>query len=192
MANRSNMSQDNLERLLNWFGQDRDVSAKKYLETHERLTRWFYFKGCDCPEDLADEVMDRVAKKLPPPKQDRIAVLLGFAGYVFMEYIHDRNRFIEEHDWGEDSSDTDETVVKEMRARCLDGCLEKLPKKDDRQFLLEYHKYEPGGKIHWRKAMAQARHTTLNALRLRSCRLKSVVGECVRNCFQSGGMTGVD
>jgi len=191
MENRSNLSQGDFDRLLNWFGPDRDISAEKYLGTHERLTRWFHFKGCDCPEDLADEVMDRVAKKLPCPNPDHIAVLLGFARYVFLEYLRKREDLVsEERDWGEDTSGMDQAATKEMRARCLDRCLGRLG-DGDRQLILEYHEYEPGAKIKYRKAMAQARHTTLNALRLKACRVKSVVTDCVKDCFQSGGMTGV-
>jgi hypothetical protein len=191
MENRSNIPPDDFDRLLRWFGPDRDISAKKYLEAHERLTRWFHFKGCNRPEDLADEVVDRVAKKLPPPNPDHIALLLGYARNVLHEHWRERIRFDEERDPSEEPAGMDETALNEMLARCLDNCLERLPQKDDRQLLLEYHKYELGGKIQWRKAMAAARHTTLNALRLKACRLKSVVADCVKRCCQSGGETEV-
>ena len=65
MAIRSNISRDDFDRLLLWFRPNRDVSAKNYVKTHERLTGPFHFKGCNRPEDLADEVTDRVAKRLP-------------------------------------------------------------------------------------------------------------------------------
>jgi hypothetical protein len=59
MAKHGEMSQDDFYRLLQWFGPDRDASAKKYLEAHGNLTRYFRFNYCECPEDLADEVMNR-------------------------------------------------------------------------------------------------------------------------------------
>jgi hypothetical protein len=197
MANRSNMSQDDFDRLLQWFGPDRDISAKKYLGAHERLTRLFQLRGCNGPEDLADQVMDRVAKRLDHaspysgiPDSDRIAVLLGFGRHVLQEYWRKRELFGEEFDPDEEPLCVDETVLKETRARCLDSCLGTLP-EDDRRLLLQYHEYEPHGKIEHRKAMAEERRTTLNALRLKACRLKSVVADCVKRCCQSEGMTGV-
>jgi hypothetical protein len=193
MANRSNMSQDDFDRLLQWFGPDRGMSGKKYLETHEKLTRLFHFNGCNRPEDLADEVMNRVAKKPPSlenPNSDHIAVLLGFGRNVLHEYWRERARFDEARDLREEPSGMDESTLKELQAQCLDGCLEQLG-EDAKYLLLEYHEYEPGEKIRHRKAMAEARHMTLNALRLRACRWKSVLADCVRSCFHSSGATRV-
>jgi hypothetical protein len=184
------MSKEEFDRLLEWFGPDRDTSAEKYVEAHARLTRLFHFDGCNRPEDLADEVMNRVARRSPPPYSDHIAVLLGFARFVRLEYRVEKMRFVQGLDPGEEPSGADETALKETRARCVDSCLESLP-EDDRQLLREYYEYEPGAKIQRRKAMAEARHTTLNALRLKACRLKSVVAPCVKRCFQSDGITGV-
>jgi hypothetical protein len=188
MTKRINLSQDDFDRLLKWFGPDRDVSAKRYLETHERLARLFHFKGCNCPEDLADEVMDRVAKKLPLvgiKSSDHIAVLLGYARNVLREYWREEVSFGEESGLSQDSLVVDETAHKEARSRCLDSCLGRLS-EDDRWTLLEYYKYEPGKKIEHRKTMAERRQTTLNALRLKACRLKFVVADCVKRCFQVG------
>jgi DNA-directed RNA polymerase specialized sigma24 family protein len=186
MPDRSNMSQDDFERLLQWFGPDRDASAKKYVDSHERLTRFFHFKGCNRPEDLADEVMNRVASKPPTLRQgsDHIAVLLGFAYNVLREYWRERERSGEETDQAAPPG-IDESTPNEMRAGCLDRCLAMLP-EDEKQFLLEYHEYEPGAKIGHRKAMARGQRMTLNALRLKACRLKCAVGDCVERCCQSG------
>jgi len=184
------MSPKGFERLLQWFGPDTVISANRYLEAHERLARWFYFKGCNRPEDLADEVVDRVAKKLPPPCPDHIALLLGYARMVLLEYRRERIHFDEDCDPGEEPSRIQETALMEVRARCLDDCLGRLGNVD-KHLLLEYHQYEPGGKIKHRQAMAEVRHTTLNALRLKVSRLKDVIEECVKRCCQSGDKTGV-
>jgi hypothetical protein len=188
-----NMSQDDFDRLLRWFGPDRGISGKKYLETHERLTRLFHFNGCNRPEDLADEVMNRVAKKPPSlenPNSDHIAVLLGFGRNVLHEYWRERAFIDEACDLSEEPSGTDETAIKELWALGLEICLGRLG-DNNRVFLLEYYHYEPGGKISHRRTMAEVRHTTLNALRLKACRLKSVVADCLRRGLQSGDMTGV-
>jgi hypothetical protein len=75
MANRGEMSPEDFEQLLQWLGPDRDLSAKKYVELHAHLSRWFYFQGCRWPEDLADEVWNRIAKKLPSDLETKVAFL---------------------------------------------------------------------------------------------------------------------
>jgi DNA-directed RNA polymerase specialized sigma24 family protein len=195
MAKHGEMSQDDFYRLLQWFGPDRDASAKKYLEAHGNLTRYFRFNYCECPEDLADEVMNRVARRPPPLWRGRshTDVLLGFARYVHLEYLRGREFFVDTPDQGEEipeAAPTDfETGAeeKERRSRCLDICLAKRP-EGDIELLLEYHRYEPGAKSVHRRAMAEARGITLNALRLRASRLKSGVGDCVTLCCQPGGL----
>jgi DNA-directed RNA polymerase specialized sigma24 family protein len=186
------MSQEDFDRLLQWFGPDRDASARKYLEAHGKLSRYFRFNYCDCPEDLADEVMNRVARKTPPLWQGRshTDVLLGFAHYVLKEYMRRSACFVDGLGPGEGMNETrrgdfeaSAAEEKEIRAKCIDTCLAKLP-EGDHQLLLEYHKYERGAKSAHRKAMAEARGITLNALRLKASRLKADLGDCVRRCCQ--------
>lgn len=187
------MSQDDFDRLLQWFGPDRGISGKKYLETHEKLTRLFHFNGCNRPEDLADEVMNRVAKKPPSlsnPNGGHVAVLIGFARKVLHEYWREKALFEELSDRCEERSSTDETTLKEIMDLCLENCLGRLG-DNNKHLLLEYHQYGLGEKVKHRKAMAEDRRTTLNALRLKACRLKSEVGDCVKRCSQSGGTTRV-
>jgi hypothetical protein len=114
-------------------------------------------------------------------------VLLGFARNVLKEYRDDDELSRAEEISGSElgpimtTSRVDQT---EIRDRCLAKCLMELPEQG---FLLEYHSYEAGGKVVHRKAMAEKRRWTLNALRLKASRLKSAVEECVKRCCQSGG-----
>lgn len=193
MAKRSRISTEDFERLCHWFSQDRDAAARRYVETHERLTRWCYFKGCDCPEDLADEVLSRVAKKatlLASYDPDSIRLLLGYARKVYLEYKRDKERFGDKRDPDKEASGNNDTVAAEIRARCLERCLQKL-NENDRQLLLGYHEYDPGEQIEHRKAIAEARQTTLNAIRLKVSRLMSNLGNCVKSCCRSSDKIGV-
>jgi DNA-directed RNA polymerase specialized sigma24 family protein len=193
------MSQADFDRLLQWFGPDRDASAKKYLETHGNLSRYFRFNYCDCPEDLADEVMNRVARRTPPlwPGRSHADVLLGFARNVLKEYVRKREIFVDGFGPGEEMSEIGRVDFearaaeeKEIRAKCIDTCLSKLP-EGDHQLLLEYYKYDLGAKCAHRKTMAEARGITLNALRLKASRMKSDLGDCVKLCCQPGGLVRV-
>jgi hypothetical protein len=137
--------------------------------------------------------MDRIARKLPSfgtSSQDQIAICLGFARNVLHEHWRDEDVFYEGHDLNEYPSGENENALNEMRALCLENCLGRLG-DDNKQLILKYHEYEPGGKIGHRKMMAEARHISLNALRLKACRLKSELTPCLKNCIQFGGMTKV-
>jgi len=243
MANRGDMSPEDFERLLQWLGPDRDLQTKKYVELHAHLSRWFYFQGCRWPEDLADEVWNRIAKKLPSfvtpdeeavkeavavaeiqltdletkvaillGKADQkqielnkqqtlknfialrqaygtsgsIPMLLGYARNVLREYRSEIIRFDEKRDPNDEVTRVSDAGV-EVRAQCLEICLQRLD-DDDRQLLREYHKYEPGRKIEHRKAMANARQSTLNAIRLKVSRLMSNLRNCVKSCCRSRGL----
>jgi DNA-directed RNA polymerase specialized sigma24 family protein len=188
MLGSGDMSPEEFDRLLAWFAPDRDAAAKMYLAAHKNLTRFFQFNYCNRPEDLTDEVMNRVSKKVPPLREglDHIAVLRGFARHVLKEYRRSP-------DWhAEDLSGEDPAPVvtasgiddAEIRSRNLQTCLAGLPERDG-QLLVEYYKYEPSAKIAHRQAMAKAQQMTLNALRLKVSRLKSIVEKCVKRLTEA-------
>jgi hypothetical protein len=77
-----------------------------------------------------------------------------------------------------------------VRALCLELCLQRLDDNDS-QLLRDYHKYEPGRKIEHRKAMANARRSTLNAIRLTVSRLMSNLRNCVKGCCRARGLDEV-
>ena len=172
MSDSASLSQDDFDRLLQWLGSDRDTAAAKYREVHRKLTRLFAFKGCNCPEDLADEVIDRVAKKLPdlPPQEagDPNRVFYAFSKFVYLE--HSRERIPIDASVNFDGRDEDADLEKQHQ--CLDLCLEKL-EKADRHLLLLYYRYSPGEKIPHRRAIAEEQQIGMNALRIKICRLRS-------------------
>ena len=142
------------------------------------------------PEDLTDEEWNQIATKRPPtvsPDKDPVPLLFGYARWVLREYWSERVRFDEERDLEEGAAHVDGTALAELRAQCLELCLKRLD-DSDAQLLREYHKYEPGRKIEHRKAMAEARQSTLNAIRLKISRLMYDLGNCVKGCCRSRGL----
>ena len=91
-----NLSRETFEDLLRWLASDKEVAAARYEEVHRKLVRHFAFKGCTCPEDLADKVMDRVAKKVRffdsslPWQEDRVGIFYSYTKYVYLEYVRSR------------------------------------------------------------------------------------------------------
>ena len=51
-------------RLLSWLDEGSDSGGEKYLETRRRLVSYFDHKNCLAPDELADETLNRVARRL--------------------------------------------------------------------------------------------------------------------------------
>jgi hypothetical protein len=185
MPKPSELSQEAFGLLLHWLGENDEASGAKYEDVHRRLVRYFAFKGCRTPEDLADEVVDRVARKLnsgelvPGRLDDPIPVVYGFAKYVYLEYIRALSKESVLHPFPiSDHPDV------ERQHQCLDRCMERLI-EPDRNLLLHYYRYLPGQKLQHRKSIAEQMQVAPNALRIRVCRLRSIIKECVMRCVQS-------
>ena len=64
MGRESDLSQEAFDRLLAWLNPNRALAGEKYEEIRRRLIKIFTCRGCTCPEVLADETINRVARKV--------------------------------------------------------------------------------------------------------------------------------
>ena len=58
------LSKDSLQRLLNWLDGGADSEGNSYVEIRRRLRDYFARKNCRPADDLADETLTRVARRL--------------------------------------------------------------------------------------------------------------------------------
>lgn len=150
-----------------------------------KLRRFFEWRSSLDPETLVDETINRVARKID--EGENIFNLPGYfstvARLVFMESLRARERTSVGLDTiGERPSKvSDEDSQKEIRLRCLDACLDKLP-VESRTLILKYYCYERRAKIDLRKELAYGLGIPLNALRIRAYRIRAGLERCVRNC----------
>lgn len=177
-------SQDPFDRLLDWLAQDREAAATRYQQIHQRLTRLFVCKGCECGEELADQVMDRVAQKvheMPAMTPDeQVRVFYSFSKFIFLE--HERKRAPAGFSLELRAVDSDDDGEKQHR--CLDLCLRRIPEAEQ-HLLLHYYRYGAGDKIRHRKAMAEEMRVAMNALRIKVCRLRAKLEACLFRCVES-------
>lgn len=54
---------EEFEKLLLWLDRDRESAGRAYEQIRLRLIKIFYARKCSVAEELADETIDRVAKK---------------------------------------------------------------------------------------------------------------------------------
>ena len=185
------LSAESLEALLQWLDPCPDTAGERYRNVQRKLIRLFSFKGADCPEELADEVMDRVAARVlrdgpPVPSAQHIRWFYGVAKRVFLEFTR-RPKSKPFSDWIYRSFSTHSIHSEglEQADRCLACCLSKLD-DNERALLLQYYDFPLQGKASHRSRMARELHVPLNTLRVRMCRQRASLGACFLRCMGEG------
>jgi DNA-directed RNA polymerase specialized sigma24 family protein len=183
-------------RFLSWLDGGVDSNGERYLEMRRRLSRYFDRRNCSTPDDLADETLNRVARKLEEKGEIVGASPAHYcyivAKFVFLEFGRRSERNQTSLDDTEGSgrvitslaapsrSDPD-AVAKEKLFDCLERCLGKL-QPEDREMILDYYRGEQGAKIERRSELAARIGITMNALSIRACRIRSKLEICVSTC----------
>ncbi len=171
--------------LLEWLDPDPDKAGQRYETIRAGLIRIFVSKGVSDAEFYADEVIDRVIKRLPEIQ----------AGYVGdpARYFHGvaRNIVMEAGRRREIATDVlPRTVVPEPSksdtSECLSKCLQLLP-PDKQEFILDYHLYHGHEKILHHRQMASELAITEGALRTRAHHLRVNLEKCVLRCIDNQG-----
>jgi DNA-directed RNA polymerase specialized sigma24 family protein len=166
-----------LERLA--IGQD---VAQAYERLRMRLVAFFRLRFPVEAESLADETIDRLARRLDDgtPVENLAGYALGIARFVVIETEARRRKELTaargallDATLGADDAEPDPAVP------ALQACLESLGPESTR-FLLEYYAAEEGAaRIERRRQLAERAGTTLNALRNRALRLRTALEKCV-------------
>ena len=175
------LEQAELDRLLVWLDSDRERAGERYEQIRWRLITIFAARNCAVPEELADETIDRVARRVADIETnytgDKALYFFGVANNVHHEYL--KRPAPPESAVAIDEGDDD----REQRHRCLEQCLGKLP-ADTREMLMRYYSQEKQAKIDLHKAMAGQMGVTINTLRLRVLRLKEKLQPCIKRCLE--------
>ena len=192
------MTQGAFRRLLGWLDEDRDSSGENYLETRRRLVSYFDRKNCLTPDELADETLNRVARRLEEEGSITGATPAHYcyivAKYVFLEYQRRTDRGQVSIDElsnprhpvpspAELSALEDAAESRENRLDCLERCLQNL-EPDSRELITQYYRGEQRTKIDNRRALAARLGISTNALGIRACRLRDKLEACVSKCVQ--------
>jgi DNA-directed RNA polymerase specialized sigma24 family protein len=183
--------QDPFDALLAWLNSDRDLAALHYETIRSGLIRIFVAKGFSDAEDLADEAISRVCKRLPEIRDGYVGepalYFQGVARYIILERYRLREIATEviELGWVDITSRSD-------LHECLLQCLEFLtPEKHD--LILDYFLYEGHDKIEHHRTLAAEFDISVGALRGRVHHIRAKLEKCVLECTQSlrNGTKGV-
>lgn len=193
-----------LNRLLLRLDSDLPRAAEKYEELRRVLIKFFEWNRSPRADDLADEVISRLAMKAVDDIQNIKAFARKIAEYVLMEEAKKSQRLtsIDEMTHEIPSVETSpDTIVEKLDAKiridCLRMCREQLLPEED-ALVMAYHDVEHESHKLCRKRLAQQMGLTMNALRVRANRLRDKLEDCVsmrleerrRNFARAGGSGG--
>jgi DNA-directed RNA polymerase specialized sigma24 family protein len=177
------LTKGSFDALLARLDPDRDRAGERYEGLRQRLLRIFEVRGCAGGEDLVDETLDRVTRRLEEGEQilDLSAYIGGVARLVAREAWRRQTKVA-----GEEEAPAAAAVVEddddEQIAECFDRCLASLP-DESRQLILQYYRGERREKIDERQAMADNYGIPLNALRNRAHRIREKLEACISTCL---------
>lgn len=183
------LTTDTFTRLLQRLDPDRDRAGEKYEDLRRTLIRFFEWRGAPYPEDHADEVSNRIGRKLDEGVEIRNVSAYSYevARLVFLEAIKatDSKRLSLESIQVDPvaANVTEDVEDKEMRLRCLENCLRTLP-AESASLVLEYYTYEKRGQVEYRRALADRYGLRRDALANRVQRLRDKLQHCVSVCLR--------
>lgn len=178
-----------LEAVLRVLHPDRDAAAERYEAIRERLRRFFNWRGGRWPDELTDETIDRVGRRLAEGETIRTTdvarYFLGVARNVLREAWQREQAQGVEPDASalvDRAAQPAKTAEDETHMACLERCLEELAPAS-RDLVLRYYQGEGGALVEGRRALATELGLAAGTLRIRLHRLRARVEACVRGCL---------
>jgi DNA-directed RNA polymerase specialized sigma24 family protein len=183
---RPGLSHDLFRELLARLDSNPERAGALYNRHRQRLIHYFSWERAADPEALADQVIDRVARRL---HEGEVVPRLGsyFLGVARLVALEERRRAEQAgatlreyrrrvgHGRDTDSRDLERSLD------CLEHCLDKLP-EDRRELILDYYSGEPGARIAKRQQLAERLGLQPGALRNRALRLRQGLEQCLADC----------
>ena len=176
------LTQETFDRLLDWLSGDREGAGEKYEQIRSQLIRLFICRGCQIPEELADEAINRVAGKLDEIADsysgDPALYFFGVAHNLHLEYLKRKPATLPAPQIAEASTATD------SQHYCLDRCMELLS-AEERQLIMCYYGDGKEPKKKGRRELAGRLGIGSNALCIRAYRIRDRLRKCVKECIKT-------
>ena len=176
---RWDITQGAFDRLLTWLDPDRERAGEKYEEIRRKLIKIFAKRGCTIAEDLSDEAINRVTRRVHEIAEtyvgDPALYFYGVAQNVYLEHV----KKVPDPKPAPIPDQPDE-----RRHDCLERCMGRLD-SESQETILQYYQEERRAKIDHRKELADRLGITPNGLRMRVHRIRATLQECVFDCVRT-------
>lgn len=180
------LNSDAFEALLRWLAPDREEAGKRYEEIRHKLIRIFACRGCGDSDILADEAINRVARKVgelvTTYQGDPRLYFYGVANKMHLEQLKKARPPVTQ--WHETE---DDGYGPEFE--CLERCMDKLS-MNNRDLVLKYYDHEKNAKIEQRRVLAETLNIGRNALRIRAHRIRIILYQCIKGCLDQSPERG--
>jgi DNA-directed RNA polymerase specialized sigma24 family protein len=181
--NKWTLTQTAFDLLLSQLDIDRQQAGAKYERLRRKLIKFFEWRGCNFPEDLADETINRLAMNLEAGERiDNFeAYCAGVARHVFLESLRARRQ--EGALKTLPNSAAASSDESDRRWECLERCVRQLS-PDRFQLIVQYCQENEGARIKARRDLAAQLGLPMNALRIRAHRIRAALESCVQDCMR--------
>ena len=177
------INEESFESLLAWLDPVRETAGQKYEVIRAGLIRIFVSKGFSDAEDLADEAINRVMKKLPEIRDtyvgEPVRYFHGVARFVIREMARRKEVAVDEVPVVSVEPD-----VHTDEYDCLMKCLRFLP-PEKRDLILDYYVYDGRDKIAQHQRMANDLAISEGALRGRAHQVRGKLEKCIEQCLEA-------
>jgi RNA polymerase sigma factor (sigma-70 family) len=187
------LSQDALQGLLSALDTDPGRAGEKYERLRQKLIVFFLGRGCEDPEDNADETLDRVSRRLVEGEAIRDVGLFayGVARHVLSESARrhrQRQSALHQHFAAQPTGT--QAQASEAAIECIQRCLRGLDDRD-RELIIAYYEGDGRARQNDRRELADHFGISTGALRLRVHRIRRLLEGCTRHCLRGGPESGV-
>jgi DNA-directed RNA polymerase specialized sigma24 family protein/DNA-binding MarR family transcriptional regulator len=184
------------DKFLEMLNTDRELAGNTYELLRQKLIVFFSCASSGSPEDLADKTLDRMVNLIARrPKEigavaNIAAYCFGVAKNILRESWRQSKREVELPDenyldvWPTDLAErrVDEEHANE-KLECLESCLQRLSPENGELIVL-YYQGEGRARLDTRRALAERLGISLNALAIRSLRIRSKLEVCIIKCLE--------
>jgi len=151
-----------------------------------RLVLYFRRKHCTNPDELADETLNRVTRRLEEKGAITDTTPARYcyivAKYVFLEHVREMTQMrASVAETARTPLPESPTADEERRLACLDRCLHQLT-PEEQGLILDYYRGAQRERIEGRRALAARLGLTSNAVSIRACRIREKLVACLRDC----------
>lgn len=195
------LTSSSFARLLDWLDSNEERAGEKYERLRQKLCLFYEHRGCPTPDDLTDQTLDRVARKLAADDvildTDPASYCYGVAHNILKEYWRAPDREAISLDYQPNTPHLPtnaaippadcELQETELNLGYLDLCLQRLS-PEDRELIVKYYEGDHRGRIHNRHDLAQQLGITPGSLRIRALRIREQLHSCINRCkrFKNG------
>jgi len=180
------LTSEGFERFLALLAAEREAAGEQYELVRLKLVKYFELRMSANPDDLADETIDRVARRLAGGERiespEVMRYVYGVARNVLLESWKNEQRQ-KKSGYLTAAGDEGDQENAELQLDCFQECLGQIS-EDSRGLVLRYYQHTGRAKIDDRLALARELTIPANALRIRIHRIKSELQRCIEKCMK--------